>query len=279
MTPTLCSLPWRLALAAFALILSVLPAIAQPASPGEEDAPLEPAVSDRLRIRPMLGVQTMWFNGDYQVNRPLSPVGDEVAALGGGIMGSNNAVHVEMEVIPAGSSMLRFPLSFDAFFLSGKTTFAGSAIGSIEPRRLTFTHTANIYSIGTGVRAAFLRSPNLYVSAEARFNYIPATELHTRLYSALTDETINERTVTIDSNSYFRIGAYMKLGTQVEFFNPLLLDFSIGYGVLNLAGKETDPKKIRDLLVIEPYDDNNFRPASEMTIGYIGIGFGIIWKL
>lgn len=278
MTPTLSSLSWRLVVAAVALVLSVLPAIAQPSSP-DEGAPLEPAVSNRLRIRPMLGVQTMWFNGDYQANRPLSPVGDEVAALGGGMMGSSNAVHVEVEVIPAGSSMLRFPLSFDAFFLSGKTTFAGSAAGSIEPRRLTFNHTANIYSIGTGVRASFFRSPSLYLSAEARFNFIPPSELNTRLYSALTDETITERTVIIDSNSYFRVGAYMKVGTQVEFFEPLLLDFSVGYGVLNLAGKETQAGKVRDLLVIEPYDDNSFRPSSEMTLGYIGLGFGIIWKL
>jgi|GEM_PF-2363863 len=273
MTPISSLLSRWLPLVALAIFLPTSTAQAQ--EPEEADTP---APGGRVVLHPMIGVQTMWFNGDYQARRPLSPVGEEVQALGGGFLGSSNALHVEVEILPHSASILRFPVSFDAFFLSGKTTYSGSGVGSIDPRRLTFNHTASIYSVGTGVRAAFFSSPNLYLGAEARFNYLPATEFHSRLYSARTDETISESHGIPDSIADFRIGAYFKLGTQVEFFDPLLLDFSIGYGVLNLIGKETDPDKIRELLVIEPYQVIP-RPAAETTLGYFGVGFSVIWKL
>ena len=74
-------------IAAIAAILPAAHAIAQVDTAGSD--PLDPLgpPTDRIIIRPMLGVQTMLFNGDYQVRRHLSPIGEELQALGGGIMG------------------------------------------------------------------------------------------------------------------------------------------------------------------------------------------------
>ncbi|MCE7935577.1 MAG: hypothetical protein DYG96_13450, partial [Chlorobi bacterium CHB2] len=62
--------------------------------------------------------------------------------------------------------------------------------------------------------------------------------------------------------------------SQVEFFEPLLLDFSIGYGALNIGGRDTDPATQRNLLVVD-----NQRRDPEAIIGFVGVNFSIIWKL
>ncbi len=277
MTHTLSLFRGFLTMAALTVMLPAFQASAQPA--GETETPPARPGSDRLTVRPMLGVQTMWFNGKYPASDHLFTIGSEDAPLGGGFKGPSNAVHLELELIPNSESIIRIPFSADAFFLKGKTTFAGSSIGALDPQRIYFRHTANIYSLGTGIRAAFFKSPNLYVSAEGRFNYITSTELYSRVFYSRTDSTASELTLTPDPNDHIRLGAYVKVGTQVEFFEPLLLDFSVGYGALNLFGKETDPDKLRNLLVIEPQVQKRFKATEETTLGYIGVAFSVIWRL
>src|SRR5690606_23868075 len=94
MTPISSLLSRWLPLVALAIFLPTSTAQAQ--EPEEADTP---APGGRVVLHPMIGVQTMWFNGDYQARRPLSPVGEEVQALGGGFLGSSNALHVEVEIL------------------------------------------------------------------------------------------------------------------------------------------------------------------------------------
>lgn len=278
MTHTFSRLRRFLAVAAIAAAIPALQAAAQSTPPDTSSSPLTP-IQHGLVVRPKIGVQSIWFNGRYPVNDMLSPVLD-TSAWGGGLTGSQNAVHLEAEIIPSSESLIRIPVSFDAFFLSGKTTFTFSNAPDPGLQRLTLRHTANLYSIGTGIRASFFRSPSLYLSAEGRLNIISPNTLEARLYNPDNDSTISGSTVTVHEETDIRGGAFLQIGTQVEFFDPLMLDFSIGYGALNLVGKETDPAKIHDLLVADNYQPNNrLRPSAERTVGYMGIAFGIIWKL
>lgn len=224
-------------------------------------------------IQPSIGVQTMWFNGDYPVSQDISPGSDRELPLGGGVLGSSNGIRLGLEVIPEEGSIIRFPVTLEAFFLNGKTTFPFSRLNERPVKLLTYTHRASIFAAGAGVTLSFFKRHTLYFSAEAKFHYIPATSLTPRLYNAETDETISEQNFVPDSSAHTRFGAYLKLGSQVEFFEPFMLDFSIGYGGLNLAGKNTDPATQRNLMVVDR------RNAPEVTLGYIGLGFSIIWKL
>lgn len=275
MTRTLSSSLAKLLGAAGIAFLLLTSMVRAQESGNAEDNPLVPVGPDRLIIQPSIGVQTMWFNGDYPISRDISPesTSGRDVPLGGGVIGSSNGLHLGLEIIPSRESILRFPVTFDAFFLTGKTTFAASRLTDPVVQRLTFSHTGYIYSVGAGVTASFFTLPSLYISAEAKANFIPSTHLVTRLYNANTDETIREREVIPDSSAHTRYGAYIKLGTQVEFFDPIILDFSIGYGAVNLWGKNTDPATQRDLLVV----DQN--PSPETTLGYIGVGFSVIWRL
>jgi hypothetical protein len=227
----------------------------------------------QFTVQPSIGLQTLWFNGDYPVRQPISPGVSRDLPLGGGVIGNSNGLHLQADIIPDPKGMFSVPVTLDAFFLSGKTTFAVTRILDKNPVRWQFRHSAQIYSIGTGLKASFFDGPVLYFSAEGKLNYIPSTELTSRIYYTSNDETIEEVTLKPDPNDHLRGGAYIRIGTKLEFYEPVLIDFSIGYGALNLIGKETDPKISRNLLVV----DN--RPTPEVTIGYIGIGLSIIWKL
>jgi hypothetical protein len=274
MTRILLSFIPRCIGAAAALLLFSLAARAQGAD-STRDNPLAPVGAGELVIQPSIGVQTMWFNGDYPISRDISPesASDRDPLLGGGVLGSSNGLHLGLEVIPSRGSIIRFPLSFDAFFLSGRTTYAASRLTERPVKRWTFTHTGNIFSFGTGVTASFFKLPSLYFSAEAKVSYIPPTNLLSRIYNAETDETLSQRELSPDSSAHWRYGAYLKMGTQVEFLDPFILDFSVGYGAVNIWGKNTDPATQRDLMVVDP------RNSPETTLGYIGIGFRVIWKL
>ncbi len=277
MTHTFSRLRRLLAVAAIATAIPSLQAAAQGTPPDTASNPLQP-VQHGLVVRPKLGVQSMWFNGRYPVSDMLSPV--DTSAWGGGITGPQNAIHLEAEIIPGSDSPIRIPVTFDAFFLSGKTTFTYSNAPDPGLQRLTIRHTANLYSIGTGIRGSFFRSPSLYVGAEGRLNIISPNTLETRRYDPDNDKTLAEGTTNVREERDIRGGAYFQIGTQVEFFDPLLLDFSIGYGALNLVGKETDPNKVHNLLVADNYEPNNrLRPSAERTVGYLGVAFSIIWKL
>jgi hypothetical protein len=261
--------------ACVALLLVCHVAGAQEKADSLEDNPLTPTTPPHVMFHPSIGVQTMWFNGDYPISRDISPESssNRDLPLGGGVLGSSNGLHLGLEVIPSRGSIIRFPLSLDAFFLSGKTTYAASRLTEHPVKRWTFTHTGNIFSAGAGVTASFFDLPSLYISAEAKVNYIPSTHLTSRIYDAEADTTIRQVDVVPDSSAHWRYGAYIKVGTQVEFFEPFILDFSVGYGGLNLWGKNTDPATQRDLMVVDP------RNSPETTLGYIGIAFSVIWKL
>ncbi|MEO5931261.1 MAG: hypothetical protein ABIR47_15110 [Candidatus Kapaibacterium sp.] len=237
--------------------------------------PVEPAAG--IRIQAGLGVHTMWINGDVQAQREISPPNPDVP--GGGITGISPGIHAQVEIIPSPDSRFRFPVSVDAFFLSGKTTYAlpplpGQAIRPLE--RLLLSHTANIFGLGAGVMYSIIRKPNVYVSGQAMLNYIPSTDYVVRQYRAIDDSTIGQVVLHPDTSSHIRGGAFIQAGVQVDFFEPLLLDFSVGYGAVNILGRDTDPATRRDLLIVDSYKGAKANPES--TIGYIGVGFSVIWK-
>jgi hypothetical protein len=230
----------------------------------------------QFSMRPSLGLQTMWFNGDYPVSQPISPGNNRDLPLGGGMMSSNNGVRLQLELIPSDSSMIRIPVAVEYYDMSGKTTFSASSASEERKKRYLFRHDASLISVGAGVTANFFTFPSLYFGVEGKLNYLPATSLYSRLYYVDKDETLErgERTFHPSPEAETRLGLYLRVGTQLDFFEPFLLDFSLGYGAMNLALKETDPAKQRNLLIVD-----SERHDPELTIGYIGIGFSVLWKL
>src|SRR5436309_3276917 len=130
------------------------------------------SVNAQVTILPSIGLQTMWFNGDYPVSQPISPGIGKDLPLGGGMMSSNNGIRLQAEIIPVPKGILRFPVSIEAYTLSGRTTFSASSPTDTRKRRLFFENFGNIISAGLGVTATFFKLPSLYFSAEGRITRI-----------------------------------------------------------------------------------------------------------
>lgn len=248
-------------------VVSLLPFIALLATPSTSTA--------QFGVRPFVGIQTMLFNGDNQARRPISQGTDETLAFGGGLSSANNALRVGLEIVPDPLGILRFPISAEYYWFDGKTTFAvPSSNRRIQQLRLHYE--ANMLSLGAGVKASFFNGgvASLYLSAEGRLNYIPTTSLTSRRFYLDNGELIGpERTIQPDTAARSRIGAILKVGTQADFFDPVLLDFSIGYGAVNLGGRETDVSKQRDILTAEPT-----LATPERTLGFITFGLSVLWQ-
>jgi hypothetical protein len=222
--------------------------------------------------RPSIGLQTIFFGKDSPPAISLSP-GDDRDVIGGGFSSANNAVRVVVELIPDANGMWRIPLSFEAYQFIGKTTFAVPIPNQNRKLRWLFRHDATMFSVGTGVTAAFFSKPNLYINLEGKLNYLPPATFYNRQYYSDNNQTYREKEVDLQDEARTRFGGFARVGTQVDFFDPFLLDFSVGYGVINAFGKETDPVASRHLLTI---DD---RSAPEGTIGYFGFGLSLIWEM
>ncbi|HVZ40821.1 MAG TPA: hypothetical protein VHI13_16195 [Candidatus Kapabacteria bacterium] len=262
-------------LALLCLMLAVPFAATAQTTPDEDETPSAPPPKRLSALHTSLGVQTMWFNGDYPASAEISPGTAGDLSLGGGIKGPSNGIRLGLEIFPQPGGAISFPMALEAYFLSGKTTYPLTALTERPTKLLTLTHSANIFSAEAGVSLTVLRFKyqQLYLSALATANYIPSTSLTARQYYLQTDETLVEHKVVPDSSSHTRFGAYLKFGVRAEFFDPLMLDFSIGYGGLNLLNRNKNLATSRNLLVVEP---NN---APEAVLGYIGVGFSIIWRL
>lgn len=229
----------------------------------------------QFAVRPVAGIETIVFNGDNQARRPISPGNDINASFGGGLTSANNAVHLGVELVPDPLGVLRFPVSAEYYWFDGKTTFyVPSDDGRIRQLRLHYM--ANMLSVGTGIKASFFNGEKatLYFSGEGRFNYIPATKVTSRQYFLDTGEPATQEQSYVPSGALSRFGAVLKIGTQADFFDPVLLDFSIGYGAVNLAGKNTDVNTQRDILVAEPT-----LTSTERTLGFVCVGLTVIWTL
>ncbi len=237
-------------------------------------ATLLPAVGRaQFTQRPSLGIQSIIFDGATPQSAEISPGNDRSLSLGGGLRSSNNAPRLQLELIPDADGIIRIPLSVEYYLFVGKTTFAAS--GSTDPRRVRwlFRHSAQMLSLGAGLTAAFFQTPNLYFSIEGKYNVFFPNEVENRRYYVDNGDVQSTNSYHPYAETQTRIGAYFRVGTQVDFFDPFMLDFSLGYGILNLLGRSSDPATERNLLVAEP------RNEPETTTGYFGIGMSVIWQL
>lgn len=236
-------------------------------------AMMSASASAQVSLRPSLGLQTFSFLGDPPAAQLMAPVADRSAPLGGGFEGAQPGIRFQLEIAGREDGILRFPLSVEYFSFDGKTTFAANTRRSDRPQRITFTHTGNILTANLGVTAAFFDKQKIYVSGEIKGVYFTETDLASRLYYGDTDETIRETSGT-PFDGAFRLGGLFRVGAQLPFFDPFLLDFSAGIGVANLMLKETDPAEQRNIFTLE-----NNRRDPEQTLQYFTIGMTLLWKL
>ena len=223
--------------------------------------------------RPSVGLQTIKFPEGTPPANAIHPEDDRNGAPGGGFSSANNGLRIQLELMPDSKGMFRIPLSFEYFEFIGKTTFVVTRYSdTIRKQFVLIRHDASMFSFGAGVTAAFFDKPNLYFSVEGKVNMFPTPTYYSRFYFYDNDSTLSDKTTELYQDTKTRFGGYARIGTQLDFFDPLMIDLSIGGGVLNMFGKDTDPQTQRNLLAVDPY-----KPAEE-TLVYLGAGLSLIYE-
>jgi hypothetical protein len=224
-------------------------------------------------ILPSIGLQTLTFavdTGDVLVKK--------INTLGGNLSGPHNAFRIQAELLLSKSSILRFPFSIEGFFLHGVETirYQGTPLPPDSKGRFQVNHNAVMFAGNMGIGITWLRLKNIadfYASAEGKVFYIPPSTLSARFYDEATNTDYKTSSNDTHKDTWVRIGTYFKGGIQVPFFEPLMIDFSGGYGMINLLGKNKEAGEHTlfsiDRAVHQP----------EQTIPYWGLGLSIIYKL
>ena len=220
-------------------------------------------------LQPSLGLQTISFMGEPLASLPMSPGQDRAQPLGGDLSGAQAGFRLQAELMTDKDAIIRIPVALEYFGLNGKTTFSITRRDSLRrSQRWTFTHDASILTANIGATAAFFKKQKLYISAELKGVYFPATNLNSRIYYADNDSTIQESPDLTPMESTFRIGGFVRAGAQLPFFDPFTLDFSAGIGILNMGLKGNS-----NLLTIDPQE------AVEQNLRYFSIGMSLVYML
>lgn len=193
----------------------------------------------QVRFRIASGLSTDWItNGNpavyaltgstdtTQANRPFGGAFDG-AQVGWGLRG-----YVDLDK----QKTFRIPVGVDVFYYNG----AQSVVGPNYKFRVE--HSNTLISSFTGFEWSFVEFPlafaRAYVAGEARFLYVNANTITSEGTNIINGEAFDYSNTFSGKSSAFRVGAMARLGIEGEIYYPVFLNTSVGYGVMNLLGRD-----------------------------------------
>lgn len=187
------------------------------------------------------GISTAWINGanparDFMLPENLLARTDSLIILPGGSLDGQQFGLGARARFGLGSDSSAFTLSLgvDYIFYRGNWRLPLSA-GSI-----LMEHNVDMPTAILGLEYRVLKVSKLtglYVAAEARAAFIHSTFFNWE-FKAADGELHEQRSTTQGKVSATRLGAALRLGFSGEFQNGLIIDTSVGYGAVNLVGRD-----------------------------------------
>jgi hypothetical protein len=198
------------------------------------------AATAQVRFRLASGLSTDWITNDNpavyaltgstdtsQPNRPYGGAFDG-AQVGWGIRG-----YVDLDK----QKTFRIPVGVDVFYYNGAQSVAATNY------KFRVEHSNTLVSSFTGFEWSFVEFPlafaRAYVGGEARFLYVNANTISSDVTNIIDGEVFTTSTTYSGKSSAFRMGAMARLGIEGEIYYPVFLNTSVGYGVMNLLGRDT----------------------------------------
>lgn len=205
--------------------------------------------NSQIRFRVSGGLSTNWIVSDNPAtarivaNTEGTPSGPDEAieGIGGAFDGLQVGYGVRMYADIDKQKLFRIPFGADIFLMRGTQSFLAPNYG------ITATHSTSVYSFHAGFEYAFIEFPlafaRAYVAGELRGTLVSDDNLFVR------ERTINQTTQRIEvverniqgKADAFRIGSMIRLGLEGEIYYPVFLNTSIGYGAMNLIGRDVRP--------------------------------------
>jgi hypothetical protein len=127
----------------------------------------------------------------------------------------------------------------DVFYYNG----AQSVVG--QNYRFRVEHSNTLVSTFTGFEWSFVEFPlafaRAYVAGEARFLYVGSNTISSQGTNIVNGEVFNYSNTYTSKSSAFRVGAMARIGIEGEIYYPVFLNTSVGYGAMNLLGRDQRP--------------------------------------
>ncbi|MFN4908489.1 MAG: hypothetical protein ACK475_11220 [Bacteroidota bacterium] len=226
---------------------------------------LSTAVEAQIRFRIATGLSTDWITNDnpavYQLSgspdtsNPDRPYGGSFdgAQVGWGLRG-----YVDLDK----QKTFRIPVGVDLFLYRGTQSIKGIGYD------FRVDHSTDLVSAFTGFEWSFVEFPlafaRAYVGAEARFLFVGENTITNTGRTFVDGKWISTQDQYTGKPSAFRMGAMARFGIEGEIYYPVFLNTSVGYGVMNLVGRDDRPtwKEGRGELLTA-------RPLNEPTEGLL----------
>lgn len=219
------------------------------------------------------GVSTAWINGANPAREPVTPevllnVSDSTVVLpGGSFDGQQAGIGVRMRFSLGDSSQFGLMLGADYLFYRGNWRIPVKTGSVIQE------HAVDMPTVILGLEYSvvnFSKLARLYTAVEARGAYLHSS-FYNWQFKRENGEIIQERGHTDAKPSAFRLGAALRLGVAGEFREGWIVDTSIGYGAVNLMGKDD----VRGELLTT---SNDFE-TKESTLGNILFSLMIMYRI
>jgi hypothetical protein len=202
-------------------------------------------VQGQIRYRISGGLSTNWIVSDNPavdriVANSTGPEAnpDEPTRVGGAFDGNQIGYGIRMYIDLDKQKLYRIPFGLDVFMMRGSQSFKAPNFAILA------RHSTDLYTFHAGFEYAFVEFPlafaRAYVAAELRGTMVANDNLYIRLQTIDTEGklTTNERNV-LGKPDAFRLGSMIRLGIEGEIYYPVFLNTSVGYGALNLLGRDT----------------------------------------
>jgi len=192
----------------------------------------------QVRFRVATGLSTDWITNDNPAIYRLAGNGDPRdtnAGFGGGFDGVQFGWGIKGFADLDKQKILRIPFGVDYFSYRGAQSF-------LAPNyQIQVKHSMDLYSPFVGFEWSFVEFPlayaRAYIGGEARVTHV-APNLVERMI------TTNGSTIEDDINhksAATRLGGMVRLGIEGEIYYPVFVNTSVGWGVMNLIGRDMTP--------------------------------------
>lgn len=199
------------------------------------------SVQSQIRFRVATGLSTDWITSDNPATARLASAGEGSefdtpgGAFDGAQMGWGLRVYVDLDK----QKKFRIPLGVDY------NSFAGSQSISGPRYSLRVSHSNQLWTTFTGFEWSFIEFPwafaRVYLGAEARLLNVGANTITTSGRTIVDDEIIPLFSEYNGKPSTWRLGGLARLGIEGEIYYPVFINTSIGWGAMNLVGRDTRP--------------------------------------
>ena len=221
-----------------------------------------------------IGFSSAWINGDNPARYFLYPEilqgqpADSVVVLpGGSLDGQQPGIGLRARFGLGDSSRFRMMLGADYVFYRGNWRIP------LDNGSVYLHHNVDM---ATGILGAeyvaveFTPIVRLYTAAELRAAYLHSTYFNWEFRTS-DGSVIQQRETTAGKPSTFRLGAALRVGLEGEFEENIFVDTSVGYGAINLMGRDD----VRGQLLTS----NNYLETKEDIVGNILFSIILMYRI